>query len=394
MINKINRSISYILIAILGSVARVHTGYPGCSSDTYNSLSQEQQDECINRVLGLLEQCPIINQLDLKCVIVSQLYTTFSQRSFHFITPIALRTLYEILDGRLILDRYDSFDREIRQFLVELVNGRPCQPDMVDVDRALGYTTVVPFLEDYLYTVKPETTFSRNRMLALLRLIKSPFHMCKGSEEYPCISPDYPIRLYFIILMVKDFGNITQIKPLQEIKALLMGFLIESFPPNYVDFMIDSFQPEERVQDTNLLKALSFLRKKIIPMRRPYTGEFEERLQCIKDFMDQLNITDHLNTLHFFLNEMASLAPVSHAIRACLPSYQTNPPSEAASSRDTDGQSGEATGSTSPSVPPLPPSPSTPHLTLADLPPQVLQQILSNLTSMGAKCIVPTPNHE
>lgn len=58
MINKINRIISYILIAVLGSVARVHTGYPGCSSDTYNSLSQEQQDECIDRVLGLLEQCP------------------------------------------------------------------------------------------------------------------------------------------------------------------------------------------------------------------------------------------------------------------------------------------------------------------------------------------------
>lgn len=183
--------------------------------------------------------------------------------------------------------------------------------------------------------------------------------------------------------MVKDFGNITQIKPLQEIKALLMPFLIESFPPNYVDFMIESFPPEERVQDTNLLKALSFLRKKIIPgMGGYYTGEFEERLQRIKDFIEQPQITDHLDTLHLLINEMSSLAPVSHAIRACLPLYQTNPPSEAASSGDTDGQSGEATGATSPSVPPLPPSLSTPHLTLADLPPQVLQQIFSNLTCL------------
>jgi hypothetical protein len=192
--------------------------------------------------------------------------------------------------------------------------------------------------------------------------------------------------------MVKDFGNITQIKPLQEIKALLMPFIIESFPPNHVDFMIDPFLP---VQDTNLLKALSFLRKKIIPgMGGPYTGEFEERLQRIKDFIEQPQITDHLDTLHFFINEISSLAPVSHAIRACLPSYQTNPALEAASSGYTndqaleaassgytDGQSEEATGSTSPSVPPLPPSPSTPHLTFADLPPQVLQQILSNLIS-------------
>jgi hypothetical protein len=112
-----------------------------------------------------------------------------------------------------------------------------------------------------------------------------------------------------------------------------------------------------------------------------YTGEFGERLQRIKDFIEQPQITDHLDTLHGLINQISSLAPVSHAIWACLPSYQTNPPSEAASSGYTDGQSGGATGSTSPSVPPLPPSPSTPHLTFADLPLQVLKQILSNLTS-------------